>query len=80
MKLKNKVALITGAGKGIGRACAQLFLDEGANVVLVSRTKKDLDSFVRKNSPHTKKILGITADVSKETSIKKSCERNDCEV
>ena len=40
MKLKNKVAVITGAGKGIGRAAAELFIKEGAKVVIVSRTKK----------------------------------------
>lgn len=72
MKLKNKVAIITGAGKGIGRACAQLCLDEGAKVVLVSRTKKDLEIFAKENSKLAKNIFCITADVSKEASVKKA--------
>ena len=41
--LKNKVALVTGAGKGIGKACAIALAEAGANLIIVSRTKKDLD-------------------------------------
>lgn len=40
--LKNKVALITGSGRGIGRAIAQLFAKEGASVFLTARTEKEL--------------------------------------
>ena len=42
-RLDGKVALITGAGTGIGRACMALFAKEGATVVGVSRTQKNLD-------------------------------------
>ena len=41
--LKNKIALVTGAGKGIGKACAIALAEAGASLVIVSRTKKDLD-------------------------------------
>ena len=43
INLKNKTALVTGAGKGIGRACAIGLAQAGAKVILVSRTKSDLD-------------------------------------
>jgi NAD(P)-dependent dehydrogenase (short-subunit alcohol dehydrogenase family) len=42
-RVKNKVALITGAGTGVGRACMKLFASEGAKVVGVSRTQSNLD-------------------------------------
>lgn len=41
MLLKNQVALITGSGRGIGRAMAQLFAKEGASVFLTERTETD---------------------------------------
>ena len=43
INLKKKVALVTGAGKGIGKACAIALAEAGANLVIISRTKKDLD-------------------------------------
>ena len=42
-RVKGKIALITGAGTGVGRACMKLFAAEGAKVVGVSRTQSNLD-------------------------------------
>ena len=41
--LKNKVALVTGAGKGLGKACAIALAEAGSNLVIISRTQKDLN-------------------------------------
>ena len=40
--LKNKTALVTGAGKGLGRACAIALAEAGTNLIIISRTEKDL--------------------------------------
>ena len=42
--LKGKYALVTGAGKGLGRACAIALAEAGSNLILISRTQKDLDT------------------------------------
>ena len=42
--LKNKYALVTGAGKGLGKACAIALAEAGANLIVISRTEKDLIS------------------------------------
>ena len=44
MQFSGKSVIITGAGKGIGRACARLMAAQGAEVVALSRTGSDLDS------------------------------------
>jgi NAD(P)-dependent dehydrogenase (short-subunit alcohol dehydrogenase family) len=43
INLKNKIALVTGAGKGIGKACAIALAEAGAKVIIISRTQNDLN-------------------------------------
>jgi len=45
--LKNKIALVTGAGKGLGKACAVALAEAGSNLIIISRTKKDLDQVAK---------------------------------
>lgn len=71
MKLHSKIAVITGAGKGIGRATAELFLREGANVVLTSRNQTDLEQIITDNENKRDNISVISGDISKETTIDK---------
>jgi len=71
MKLQNKIAVITGAGKGIGKSTAELFLLEGAKVVLASRNKADLEMIEYDNGDKKGNIVSIAGDISKENTIEK---------
>lgn len=71
MKLQNKIAVITGAGKGIGRATADLFLKEGAKVILTSRNQSELEQIVTENDSKKDNITIISGDISKEETINK---------
>ncbi len=71
MDLKNKIAIVTGAGKGIGRVTALALAKEGANVTLASRTMPDLQSLAKEIGNVGRKALPIVADMSRENDIKK---------
>jgi 3-oxoacyl-[acyl-carrier protein] reductase len=67
--LKNKNALITGAGKGIGKAVAIALAKEGVNVILVARTQEEIDSVAAKARSLRVKALAINADVADINSV-----------
>ncbi len=69
--LKNKTALVTGAGKGIGRACAIALAEAGANLIIISRTKKDLDEVSRKIKKLKSKCKSYVCDITNYNEIKK---------
>lgn len=66
MLLKDQVALITGSGRGIGRAIAQLFAKEGAAVFLTARTEKELASTAAAIEQNGGRAGYATADLSRE--------------
>ncbi|TPG42260.1 3-ketoacyl-ACP reductase [Flavobacterium pectinovorum] len=73
--LKNKNALITGAGKGIGKAIAIALAKEGVNVILVSRTQADVDQLAIETNKLGVKSLALSADVSDINSINSAVEK-----
>ena len=68
--LKNKYALVTGAGKGLGRACAIALAEAGSNLIIVSRTKKDLDAVSKIVRRFKVKCKSYTCDVTNYNQIK----------
>lgn len=68
-RLDGKTALITGAGRGIGRAIAKLFAAEGAQVAVTSRTRANVDSVVAEITAAGGKAIGITCDVAREQDV-----------
>ena len=68
---KNKIALITGAGKGIGKACAIALAEAGAHVIIISRTEKDLIEVQKIIRKLKRKCTYFVCDVTNIDEIKK---------
>jgi len=67
-RVKDKIAVITGAGTGIGRACMLLFAREGATVIGVSRTQKNLDEALAEVHALGGRGMVLAKDLSKPES------------
>lgn len=70
MTLKDRVALITGASQGIGRATALLFAERGARVVLAARSADKLAAVEAEIKQAGGQALAVTLDVSDEEQVK----------
>ena len=68
MKLKDKIILVTGGSKGIGKGISKVFLNEGANVIICARNKEELESAENelKNDGH---ISSLRADLTNPSDI-----------
>ena len=69
MKLQNKVALVTGSGRGIGRAIALRFAEEGASVVVNSVHRESSDSVKKEIESRGGKAISVPCDISKAGSV-----------
>ena len=69
MKLKNKVAIVTGAGKGIGRETALEIAAEGAVVVCVARTQSDLDKTAGMIEEKGGQAYSISCDLTEASQV-----------
>ena len=75
--LKNKFALVTGAGKGLGKACALALAEAGTNLILISRTKKDLDDVSKKAKKFKVKCESYVCDVTDYEELKEVVDKQN---
>ncbi len=79
MRLKDKTAIITGGGTGIGRASAVLFAREGANIVICGRRiqkLKEVEKEIIKDLGLKSKVSAISCDISKQDDVKKLLDKS----
>ncbi len=69
MRLKGKIALVTGASRGIGHASCLALAEEGATIVGTARTKKDLDALVAEVKERGVEAKGIVCDATKGSDV-----------
>ncbi len=72
-RLQDRVALVTGAGRGIGRAIARGFAREGARVVLAARTHEPLDEVARQIEREGGHAIAVPVDVTNESQVETTC-------
>ncbi len=68
MRLKNKIILVTGGSKGIGRGITKVFLDEGANVIICARNEEELKN-VENELKNGAQISSLRADLTNTNDI-----------
>ena len=72
--LRDKVAIVTGAGKGIGKACALALAKAGANVSLVARTEKDLQLVAGEIRALGRDVTIVAGDIEDESTMDRVIE------
>ena len=75
INLKNKYALVTGAGKGLGRACSIALAEAGATVIGLSRTQSDLDKLQKDIKRAKGRLIKINCDVMNYNDLKSKIEK-----
>jgi NAD(P)-dependent dehydrogenase (short-subunit alcohol dehydrogenase family) len=69
MKLKGQTAIVTGGGKGIGRAICLALSREGADIVIVARTEKEIRETARMVEKEGRRALAVRTDLRREEEV-----------
>ena len=74
MRLRDRTALVTGGGTGIGRAIAAAFVAEGARVAISSRDAARLARAARELDPSGERVTAVAMDVTDRASVARGVE------
>ena len=75
-----QVAIVTGAGKGIGRACALALAQAGADVALAARTPSDLDAVASEIGALGRRAIAVPCDVADDAALEQLVQRTLAEL
>lgn len=76
MRLQGRIALVTGAARGIGNAISKLYVKEGAKIVVnYSKSEKEANALAEEMGKISKDILLIKTDVSKVNEVKEMVQK-----
>ena len=75
MKLEGKVAIVTGSGRGIGRAIAETFAREGAKVVVSARTEDEIEDVARRIGEQGGEAIAVPTDITREQDVERLVNR-----
>lgn len=75
MRLKDKIALVTGAGQGIGKGIAVRFAREGADVIINDVSRENAESVAEEIRKLGRKSIAVVADISKKSEVDKMAQK-----
>jgi len=73
--LKDKIAIVTGGGRGIGRAIVTEFINEGADVIIFDKVfPDDINSYIEEQTAKGRKVILKTVDITKTNDVQNICD------
>jgi len=76
MRLEGRTALITGAGQGIGRACAEVFASRGADLVLLDKNPDTLREVARTTEKSGRRVMPVAVDLTETETLRATLEKH----